>query len=86
MTLDPFPDEAAQLLERALRHLEHRLAPASNRGWCSPLSVYQTRLLSTCPAQRSLTSSSANSARRRRLCSHRIAHADRFTVGHRRQH
>jgi len=25
MTLDPFPDEAEQLLERTLRHLEHQV-------------------------------------------------------------
>src|SRR5664279_3481827 len=34
MTLDPFRDEAAQLLERRLRHLEP--------GWCLPLSARQT--------------------------------------------
>jgi hypothetical protein len=30
MTLDPFPDEAAQLLERTLRHLEHQVGAAQS--------------------------------------------------------
>ena len=86
MTLDPFPDEAAQLLERALRHLEHQVGACQSSALVLTLERLPDQAAEYLSRAALLDVQLANSAGRRRLCSHRIAHADCFAVGHRKQH
>jgi hypothetical protein len=79
MTLDPFGDETARVMEPTQRQLEHHAGACRSSALVLTLEGLPDQAAPYLAAQRTSKSSSGNSAGRRRLLSHQAAQADCLT-------